>query len=47
MFVSGVHPVMTLSAVFWIVCSWERLVSDMLGDHTVLAYSMMGSTKVL
>ena len=47
MFVSGVHPVMTLSAVFWVVCSLERLVSDMLGDHTVLAYSVTGSTMVL
>ena len=40
MLVSGVQPVTTLRALFWVVCSFWRLVSDMIGYQTVLAYSM-------
>ena len=33
MFVSCVHPVAILSAVFCIICSLSMLVSDALGDQ--------------
>jgi len=35
-----VHPVIVLSAVFCIVWSFWVFVSESMGDHTVLAYSM-------
>ena len=46
-FVSAVHPVITLKAVFCIVCSLFMFVSDVLSDHTVFAYSSVGSVIVL
>src|SRR5688572_33478520 len=47
MLVSGVQPVTTLRALFWVVCSFWRLVSDMIGYQTVLTYSMTGKIIVL
>ena len=47
LFVSAVHPVIVRSAVFCMACSFLMLVSDVLGDHTVFAYSMVGSVIVL
>ena len=47
MFVSAVHPVMTLSAVFCVVCSFCMFVVDMTGDHMVLAYSVIGRVIAL
>ena len=47
MFVSSVHPVIVLSAVFCIVCNLFVLVSDIIGDHIVFAYSSMGRVIVL
>ena len=35
MFVSAVHPVAILSAVFCVICSLLVLVSDVSGDHMV------------
>ena len=32
-FVSVVHPVTILSAVFCVICSWYMFVSDASGDH--------------
>ena len=46
MSVSWVHPVMILKALFWIVCSFCRLDFFIIGDHTVLAYSMTGRMTV-
>ena len=40
--VSSVQPVMILRALFWVICSLWRLVSDTTGDHIVLAYLMTG-----
>ena len=45
--VSSVHPVMVLSALFCVVCSLAMFVSEAMGDHTVLAYSMIGRVIVL
>lgn len=45
--VSAVHPVMILKALFWVVCSFPRFDSDIIGDQTVLAYSMTGKTTAL
>ena len=42
MLVSRVHPVIVLSAWFCVVCSLVMFVSDVMGDHIVLAYSRMG-----
>ena len=42
MFVSFVHPVAIRRAVFCMVWSLLMLVSDMIGDQTVLAYSRIG-----
>ena len=39
---SSVHPVIVLSAEFCTVCSLFLLVSVMMGDHIVLAYSNVG-----
>ena len=47
MFVSCVHPVAILSAVFWIDCNFCVFVSDMMGDQTVLVYSSIGRVMVL
>ena len=44
---SRVQPVIVLSALFCMVCSFVMLVSDTIGDHTVLAYSIMGRVMVL
>ena len=41
-FVSVVHPVAILSAVFSIICSLLMFVSDASGDHMVETYSSMG-----
>ena len=45
--VSSVHPVMVRRAVFCIVWSLVMLVSDVIGDHIVLEYSIMGRVIVL
>ena len=45
--VSRVQPVIVLSAVFWIVCSFVVCVCDMMGDQTVLAYSSCGRVRAL
>ena len=42
MFVSAVHPVAMRRAVFCMVCSLVICVSETIGDHTVLAYSICG-----
>ena len=47
MFVSAVQPVAMRSAVFCIVCSLLICVCDTIGDHIVLAYSMIGLVIVL
>ena len=47
MFVSSVQPVMVLSAVFCIVCSFCVFVWDIIGLQTVLAYSKIGRVIVL
>ena len=41
-FVSVVHPVAILSAVFYVICSLLMFVSDAIGDHMVETYSSMG-----
>ena len=41
-FVSVVHPVAILSAVFCVICSLLMFVSDAIGDHMVETYSSMG-----
>ena len=41
-FVSVVHPVAILSAVFCVICSVLMFVSDASGDHMVETYSGMG-----
>ena len=41
-FVSVVHPVSILSAVFCVICSLLMFVSDAIGDHMVEMYSSMG-----
>lgn len=46
-FVSEVHPVVTRRALFWMICSFCRLVFDMVGDQMVLAYSMTGRVTAL
>lgn len=45
--VSLVQPVMILRAWFCIICSLFVFVSEMIGDHMVFAYSMMGRVIVL
>ena len=47
MFVSCVHPVIILSAVFCTVCNLFSCVLDIVGDQIVLAYSSMGRVSVL
>ena len=46
-FVSCVHPVASLKHVFCIVCSFVVFVGFMIGDHMVLAYSIVGRVIVL
>ena len=47
MFVSCVHPVAVLNAVFCMTCSLLILVEDAIGDHTEEAYSRAGLTTAL
>ena len=47
MFVSLVHPVAILSAVFCVICSLLMFVSDASGDHMVETYSSMGLVMAL
>ena len=42
LFVSCVHPVAVLNAVFCIICSLLMLVEDVRGDHMEEAYSRAG-----
>ena len=46
-FVSVVHPVAILSAVFGVICSLLMFVSDASGDHMVETYSSMGPVMPL
>ena len=46
-FVSVVHPVAILGAVFCIICSLLMFVSDASGDHMVETYSSMGLVMAL
>ena len=46
-FVSAVHPVAMRRAVFCMICSLFTCVSEIIGDHTVLAYSICGLVMVL
>ena len=41
-FVSVVHPVAILSAVFCVICSLLMFVSDASGDHMVKTYFLTG-----
>ena len=47
MFVSVVHPIAILSAVFCVICSLLMFVSDAIGDHIVERYSSMGLVMAL
>ena len=47
MFVSVVHPVVILSAVFCVICSLLLFVSGASGDHMVETYSSMGLVMAL
>ena len=44
---SCVHPVAILRAVFCTICSLSMFVSDALGDHMVEAYSSTGLVMAL
>ena len=46
-FVSVVHPVAILSAVFCVICSLFMFVLDASGDHMVKMYSSIGLTMAL
>ena len=46
-FVSVVHTVAILSAVFCVICSLLMFVSDASGDHMVKTYSSMGLVMAL
>ena len=46
-FVSVVHPVAILSAVFWVICGLLMFVSDAIGDHMVETYPSMGLVMAL
>ena len=46
-FVSVVHPVAILSAVFCVICSLLMFVSDASGDRMVETYSSMGLVMAL
>ena len=47
MFVSVVHQVAILSAMFCVICSLLMFVSDAIGDHMVETYSSMGLVMAL
>ena len=47
MFVSVVHSVTILSAVFCVICSLLKFVSHTSGDHMVEMYSSMGLVMAL
>ena len=47
MFVSVVHPVVILNAVFCVICGLLMFVSDASGDHIVETYSSMGLVMAL
>ena len=47
MFVSVVHPVAILSAVFCVICSLLMFVSDSSGAYMVETYSIMGLLMAL
>ena len=47
MFVSVVHPVAILSAVFCVICSLLMFVYNAIGDHMVETYSSMGLVMAL
>ena len=47
MFVSDVQHVAILRALFWLVCNLSRFVVFIMGDHIVLAYSMIGRVVAL
>ena len=47
MFVSCVHPMAVLNAVFCMTCSLLMLVEDAIGDHTEEAYSRAGLITAL
>ena len=47
LFVSVVHPVAILSAVFCVICSLLMFVSDTIGGHMVETYSSMGLVMAL
>ena len=42
---SAVHPVIIMSAVFWVVWSLLRFVSEMMGDQRVFPYFNDGSSN--
>ena len=44
-FVSGVHTVAILSAVFCVICSLLMFVSDASGDHMIETYTSMGLVR--
>ena len=46
-FVSAVHPVAILSAVFCVICNLMMFVSDASGDHMVEPYSSVGIVMAL
>ena len=46
-FVSVVHPVAILSAMFSVICSLLMVVSDASGEHMVETYSSMGLVMAL
>ena len=46
-FMSVVHPVAILSAVFCVICSLLMFVSDASGDHMVQTYSGMDLAMAL
>ena len=46
-FASSVYPVMVLRALVCVVWSLVMFVSEAMGDHTVLAYSIIGRVIVL
>ena len=46
-YVSVIHPVAILSAVFYVICSLLTLVSDASGDHMVDTYQSMGLVMAL
>ena len=47
LFVSDVWPVAILAIEFWMVWRWLKLVSEIIGDHVVDEYSIIGKVIVL